>query len=54
MDLFLVASLVVVCSILGLPWYVTETVLSITHVMSLKRESECSAPGESPKFLGVW
>ncbi|XP_052721833.1 sodium bicarbonate cotransporter 3-like isoform X2 [Crassostrea angulata] len=54
LDLFLVASLVVVCSILGLPWYVTETVLSITHVMSLKRESECSAPGESPKFLGVW
>ncbi|XP_061165434.1 sodium bicarbonate cotransporter 3-like [Saccostrea echinata] len=54
LDLFLVATLVVVCSILGLPWYVTETVLSITHVMSLKRESECSAPGESPKFLGVW
>ena len=29
------------------------TVLSITHVNSLKVESECSAPGEQPKFLGI-
>lgn len=29
------------------------TVLSINHVNSLKLESECSAPGEKPQFLGV-
>lgn len=29
------------------------TVLSINHVNSLKLESECAAPGEKPKFLGV-
>lgn len=29
------------------------TVLSINHVNSLKVESECSAPGEKPQFLGV-
>ena len=38
---------------MGLPWFVAATVLSITHVNSLKMESETSAPGESPKFLGV-
>lgn len=27
--------------------------LSINHVNSLKLESECSAPGEKPQFLGV-
>ena len=35
-----------VCSIMGLPWFVAATVLSITHVNSLKLESECSAPGD--------
>ncbi|TTR68481.1 Sodium bicarbonate cotransporter 3 [Bagarius yarrelli] len=29
------------------------TVLSISHVNSLKVESQCSAPGEQPKFLGI-
>lgn len=42
-----------VCSLMGLPWFVAATVLSITHVNSLKLESECSAPGEQPKFLGI-
>lgn len=42
-----------VCSIMGLPWFVAATVLSISHVNSLKVESECSAPGEQPKFLGI-
>jgi len=32
---------------------VAATVLSISHVNSLKLESECSAPGEQPKFLGI-
>lgn len=42
-----------VCSVMGLPWFVAATVLSISHVNSLKVESECSAPGEQPKFLGI-
>lgn len=33
--------------------FVAATVLSINHVNSLKQESECSAPGEKPQFLGV-
>lgn len=42
-----------ICSIMGLPWFVAATVLSISHVNSLKVESGCSAPGEQPKFLGI-
>ncbi|XP_060067333.1 electroneutral sodium bicarbonate exchanger 1-like isoform X2 [Ylistrum balloti] len=53
LDLFIVAILIMICSFLGLPWFVAATVLSINHVMSLKQESECTAPGERPKFLGV-
>ncbi len=41
------------CSILGLPWCVAATVLCLGHVDSLKMETETSAPGEKPRFLGV-
>ncbi|KAJ8320799.1 hypothetical protein KUTeg_002386 [Tegillarca granosa] len=53
LDLLIVAILIIVNSFLGLPYFVAATVLSINHVMSLKKESECTAPGERPKFLGV-
>ncbi|XP_053295119.1 sodium-driven chloride bicarbonate exchanger [Pleuronectes platessa] len=53
LDLFVVGVMLGVCSLMGLPWFVAATVLSITHVNSLKLESECSAPGEQPKFLGI-
>ncbi|XP_068084694.1 electroneutral sodium bicarbonate exchanger 1 isoform X3 [Anabrus simplex] len=53
LDLFVLAILIAICSILGLPWFVAATVLSINHVNSLKLESECAAPGEKPQFLGV-
>nr|XP_032816953.1 sodium bicarbonate cotransporter 3-like isoform X2 [Petromyzon marinus] len=53
LDLLCVALMLGVCSIMGLPWFVAATVLSISHVNSLKLESECSAPGEQPKFLGI-
>uniref|UniRef100_A0A3Q1HTC1 Anion exchange protein n=1 Tax=Anabas testudineus TaxID=64144 RepID=A0A3Q1HTC1_ANATE len=53
LDLLIVAIMLGVCSILGLPWFVAATVLSISHVNSLKVESGCSAPGEQPKFLGI-
>ncbi|XP_043192271.1 electrogenic sodium bicarbonate cotransporter 1-like isoform X14 [Amphibalanus amphitrite] len=53
LDLFVLAILVVILSILGLPWFVAATVLAINHVNSLKVESETAAPGEKPQFLGV-
>ncbi|XP_075867921.1 sodium bicarbonate cotransporter 3-like isoform X3 [Nelusetta ayraudi] len=53
LDLLVVAIMLGVCSIMGLPWFVAATVLSISHVNSLKVESGCSAPGEQPKFLGI-
>lgn len=53
LDLFVLAILIQICSLMGLPWFVAATVLSINHVNSLKLESECAAPGEKPQFLGV-
>ncbi|XP_032623972.1 electrogenic sodium bicarbonate cotransporter 1 isoform X4 [Chelonoidis abingdonii] len=53
LDLFWVAVLMIICSFMGLPWYVAATVISIAHIDSLKMETETSAPGEQPKFLGV-
>ncbi|XP_050448373.1 electroneutral sodium bicarbonate exchanger 1 isoform X4 [Cataglyphis hispanica] len=53
LDLFILAILIEICSVMGLPWFVAATVLSINHVNSLKLESECAAPGEKPQFLGV-
>ncbi|KAL6114868.1 slc4a4 [Pungitius sinensis] len=53
LDLFWVAILLIVCSFMCLPWYVAATVISIAHIDSLKMETETSAPGEQPKFLGV-
>ncbi|KAF2983824.1 hypothetical protein EK904_005182, partial [Melospiza melodia maxima] len=53
LDLLMVGIMLGICSIMGLPWFVAATVLSISHVNSLKVESQCSAPGERPKFLGI-
>ncbi|XP_044752342.1 sodium-driven chloride bicarbonate exchanger isoform X2 [Coccinella septempunctata] len=53
LDLFVLSILIEICSMMGLPWFVAATVLSINHVNSLKLESECAAPGEKPQFLGV-
>ncbi|XP_036954172.1 electrogenic sodium bicarbonate cotransporter 4 isoform X3 [Acanthopagrus latus] len=53
LDLFWVGVLMAACSFMGLPWYVAATVISIAHIDSLKMESESSAPGEQPQFLGV-
>ncbi|XP_076613901.1 electrogenic sodium bicarbonate cotransporter 1-like isoform X3 [Chaetodon auriga] len=53
LDLFWVAILMMICSFMGLPWYVAATVISIAHIDSLKMETQTSAPGEQPKFLGV-
>ncbi|XP_062594759.1 electroneutral sodium bicarbonate exchanger 1-like [Saccostrea cucullata] len=53
LDLLVVAFLIMLLSFLGLPWFVAATVTAIAHVMSLRKESECTAPGEKPTFLGV-
>ncbi|KAK9532166.1 hypothetical protein VZT92_009565 [Zoarces viviparus] len=53
LDLFWVGVLMAACSFMGLPWYVAATVISIAHIDSLRMESESSAPGEQPQFLGV-
>ena len=53
LDLLIVALCIGICSVFGLPWFVAATVLSINHVRSLTRESESSAPGEKPQFLGI-
>ncbi|XP_034029604.1 sodium bicarbonate cotransporter 3-like isoform X2 [Thalassophryne amazonica] len=53
LDLLVVSVMLGVCSIMGLPWFVAATVLSITHVNSLKLESGSAAPGDQPKFLGI-
>ncbi|XP_047669265.1 electroneutral sodium bicarbonate exchanger 1 isoform X3 [Tachysurus fulvidraco] len=53
LDLLMVGIMLAVCSVMGLPWFVAATVLSISHVNSLKLESESSAPGEQPRFLGI-
>lgn len=47
------AVMLAVCSVMGLPWFVAATVLSISHVNSLKVASESTAPGEQPHFLGI-
>ncbi|XP_076326011.1 electroneutral sodium bicarbonate exchanger 1-like isoform X2 [Tachypleus tridentatus] len=53
LDLLIVAINIALCSVFGLPWFVAATVLAMTHVNSLKMESETAAPGEKPQFLGV-
>ncbi|KAK3611748.1 hypothetical protein CHS0354_014094 [Potamilus streckersoni] len=53
LDMLIVAILVGLLSLLGLPWYVAATVTALAHVMSLKKESETAAPGEKPVFLGA-
>lgn len=53
LDLATVSLLVLVCSTLGLPWFVAATVRSLNHVRSLMKESEVRIPGEKPQFIGV-
>lgn len=53
LDFFCVSLLMILTSIMGLPWYVSATVISLAHMDSLKKESTACAPGEQPKFLGI-
>ena len=47
--MLIVSITIAINSMLGIPWFVAATVLSINHVISLKKESESAAPGEKPK-----
>ena len=53
LDLFIVAIMVVICSVFGFPWCEASTVPAIIHVRSLMRESKTAAPGEKAQFLGI-
>merc|ERR1719153_2238933 len=53
LDMLIVGIMTGLCSLLGLPWCVAATVLCLGHVDSLKMDTESSAPGETPQFLGV-
>ena len=53
LDLFVLSFLILICSFVGLPWFVAATVRALTHVKSLVRESEVSVPGERPQMLGI-
>jgi len=53
LDLLALAVILLVSSVLGLPWFVANTIPAICHVQSLGMESTTSIPGEKPKFLGV-
>ncbi|XP_025024240.1 anion exchange protein 4 [Python bivittatus] len=53
LDFLCVSLLMIVTSFMGLPWYVSATVISLAHMDSLKKESTTCAPGEQPKFLGI-
>ena len=53
LDMLIVGLMMGLSSVLGLPWCVAATVLCLGHVDSLKMETESSAPGEKPRFLGI-
>lgn len=53
LDVFVLSLLIMVCSVLGLPWFVAATVRSVTHVRSLFKESEVKIPGEKTQIIGT-
>ena len=53
LDLLIICITIFICSIIGLPWFVAGTVLTVTHINSLKVMSENIAPGERPVFTGI-
>lgn len=53
MDLVVLMALIMAFSLLGLPYYAANAVLSVNHVGSLRYYSEIAAPGEKALYLGV-
>ena len=52
-DMFIVGLMIFFHSVMGLPWVVGSTILSVSHVQSLHRYGSSDNPGEAPNFLGV-
>jgi hypothetical protein len=53
LDLAVCNICILINSFLGLPWFVAATVLSMNHVMSLKKVSSSTVPGVSAKIVGI-
>jgi len=53
LDLLVLALIVVISSVFGLPWFIANTIPSINHMQSLTKESTTTIPGEKSKFLGI-
>ena len=53
LDLLILAIIILISSIFGLPWFVANTIPSICHMQSLAKESSTSVPGEKPRSLGT-
>jgi len=52
LDLFVLSILIILCAGMGIPYFVAATVMALSHVNSVKEESESAAPGEKPVFIG--
>lgn len=49
LDLLIVLICMALNSLFGLPWFVAGTVLSMNHVIALRKMSTRTLPGEAPK-----
>lgn len=49
LDLLIISITIAVNSLFGLPWFVAATVLSMNHVIALRKVSSSSVPGEEAK-----
>ena len=49
LDFLIIGISICINSLLGIPWFVAATVLSINHVLCLKKQSDEAASGENPK-----
>lgn len=53
LDLLICGICIGVNSVFGIPWFVAATVLSMNHIIALRKISATSVPGETPKLVGV-
>lgn len=49
LDLAIVAVCIAVNSLFGLPWFVAATVLSMNHIIALRKTTKSEIPGEDAK-----
>ena len=51
LDLFVCAVCIGINSVFGLPWFVAATVLSMNHIIALRKVSTYTLPGEPAKYV---